>query len=233
MIRKLKKTLADAPVVGPYLQRIYARAKGRTFTSFKRSDQYWEDRYRVGGNSGSGSYGRLSEFKASVLNDFVRDNGIKSVVEFGSGDGAQLRLAKYPKYVGFDVSPTVIELCRKAFAHQPDYIFDLVGSERYNALAPVDLALSLDVIYHLVEDEVFDNYMRKLFAAADRYVIIYAYDAERVYSLKHERGRNFTKWIEHNAPNWELVRIVKNPYPYDPNDTNNTSQSDFFVYARR
>ena len=41
-----------------------------------------------------------------------------------------------------------------------------------------DLALSLDVIYHLTEDTVFEAYMRHLFAAGSRFVIIYATDRE-------------------------------------------------------
>jgi hypothetical protein len=41
-------------------------------------------------------------------------------------------------------------------------------------LGRFDLELSLDVIYHLVEDEVFDAYMRSLFAHAGRFVVIYS-----------------------------------------------------------
>lgn len=43
------------------------------------SRQYWEERYRNGGTSGEGSYNRLAEFKAKVLNDFVQCNNIKSI----------------------------------------------------------------------------------------------------------------------------------------------------------
>src|SRR3989339_1402077 len=65
---------------------------------------FWEARYRSGGDSGLGSFGRLAQFKADVLNDFVRQAGIASIIEFGCGDGNQLRLAAYPSYVGLDVS---------------------------------------------------------------------------------------------------------------------------------
>src|SRR5262245_1803168 len=83
------------------------------------SDQYWESRYRSGGNSGSGSYNRLAQYKADVLNKFVSDNNVGSVIEFGSGDGAQLRLAHYPQYVGVDVSRTVLEATIRQFADDP------------------------------------------------------------------------------------------------------------------
>src|SRR5437899_4317923 len=55
-------------------------------------------------NSGLGSYDKLAEFKAEVLNGFVKENTIKSVIEYGCGDGNQLKFAEYPSYLGFDVS---------------------------------------------------------------------------------------------------------------------------------
>ena len=64
------------------------------------SAQYWRDRYRSGGNSGAGSYGRLADFKAEIVNAFVREHDVASVIEFGSGDGAQLALADYPTLSG-------------------------------------------------------------------------------------------------------------------------------------
>ena len=50
-----------------------------------------------------------------------------------------------------------------------------------------DLALSLDVVFHLVEDEVFAQYMQTLIQAGNRYVIIYASDTDdnRGYEGSH------------------------------------------------
>ena len=67
---------------------------------------YWEGRYRAGGNSGAGSYGRLATFKAGFVNGFVELNAIRSAIEFGCGDGNQLSLLSVPRYTGVDVSPT-------------------------------------------------------------------------------------------------------------------------------
>src|SRR5689334_14993422 len=86
--------------------------------TFKRkggSASYWADRYQAGGNSGVGSYGVLADFKAATLNDFVAANNVGSVIEFGCGDGNQLSLANYPRYLGLDVAKGAIELCRTRF----------------------------------------------------------------------------------------------------------------------
>jgi len=41
---------------------------------------YWENRYKNNGNSGAGSYGRLAEFKAEIINKFIADKNINSVI---------------------------------------------------------------------------------------------------------------------------------------------------------
>lgn len=39
-----------------------------------------------GNNSGAGSYGRLADFKAEIINQFVTENDVREVVEWGCGD---------------------------------------------------------------------------------------------------------------------------------------------------
>ncbi len=75
--------------------------------------KYWNGRYKAGGNSGIGSYGRLAEFKAEIINNFVADYEIHTVIEWGCGDGNQLSLAQYPQYIGFDVSLKSVKMCKK------------------------------------------------------------------------------------------------------------------------
>jgi len=213
------------PVIGPIAVAI-ARPFRRDH--FDGSANYWEQRYTVGGSSGAGSYNRLAEFKAAFLNDFVDRNKIWSIIEFGSGDGAQLELARYPDYIGVDVSKTAVAATRSRFAKD--------GSKRFYESTELpegtsaELALSLDVIYHLVEDDVFDSYMRALFDTATHFVIIYSSNADAGAPAPHVRHRRFTDWIDINRPNFELQAQVPNPYPFDENDPDNTSFADFYVF---
>ena len=82
---------------------------------FPGSEEYWEKRYALGKSSGVGSYSKYAVFKAEILNNFVEMYNIKTVIEYGCGDGNQLKLAKYPHYLGFDVSSTAIKFCSKLF----------------------------------------------------------------------------------------------------------------------
>lgn len=198
--------------------------------AFRTSGEYWEQRYRSGGNSGAGSYSRLATFKAEVLNDFVATRPIGTVIEIGSGDGAQLALAEYPSYTGIDVSQVAVESTRRRFADDASKRF--LHTTEVTATDRAELALSLDVIYHLVEDAVFDSYLRQLFDAATKYVIVYSSNTEKFWSSPHVRHREFTRWVEDNRSDFALVETIPNRYPYDKADPDNTSFADFYIFER-
>lgn len=92
----------------------------------------------MGGNSGAGSYNQIGVFKAEIVNNFVKDNGVNTVIEFGFGDGQQLTRAKYPHYIGVDVSKTIYEKTKKRFADDPSKEFRLYDGD----IVPGELCLS-------------------------------------------------------------------------------------------
>lgn len=211
------------------LKSVLNKDKPKAPKPFPGSEAYWEKRYRSNDNSGPGSYGRLADFKAEILNDFVKQNDIQTIAEFGSGDGNQLELSSYPSYVGIDVSQTALDLCEDKFGDDPTKEFLLYNTKDSNAVK-AELVMSLDVIYHLVEDEVFENYMTALFNASTKYVIIYSSNYDEVLA-KHVKCRKFTSWIDqHVADQWSLVETIPNKYPFDEQDPEHTSMSDFFIY---
>jgi cyclopropane fatty-acyl-phospholipid synthase-like methyltransferase len=195
---------------------------------FRGSAHFWERNYARGATSGSGSYGAAAEAKADFLNTLVRDSGVRSVVEFGCGDGNQLSLAQYPHYVGLDVSRSAIGLCQRRFAADPAKSFFLYDGTCFAdraGLFAADLAISLDVIYHLTEDEVFETYMTHLFAAGQRLVVVYSTNMVMSGTAPHVRHRRFTPWVEANCPGWILAGVTQGPNP-------ERARADFFVYKR-
>ena len=167
-------------------------------------------------------------FKAEFLNRFVRENRVESVIDFGCGDGNQLRLSQYPSYTGVDVAVASVDICRGLFSEDPSKKF-VVASE-YTSDLMADLAISLDVIYHLVEDEVFEAYMWRLFGSARRFVIVYSSDYDANSPADHVRQRNFTAWVKGNVPGWKQVSHTPNLYPYDEANPDETSFADFYVF---
>jgi hypothetical protein len=228
----VKDALKQAPVVGDKLRRLYWKwlGRGRQPLSFPGSTLYWETRYAGGGNSGVGSEALFAEFKAEVLNAFVARHHVQTVIDFGCGDGRQLNLARYPAYLGLDVSRSAILRCRESFASDTRKSFHLLSD--YNG-ETADLAISLDVIYHLVEENIFEDYMRMLFMASTRYVIIYSSDSDEVTNPgnPHITHRKFTRWVRNNLPNWRLAEHVPNRYPYH-GDYRKGSFADFYIYEK-
>src|SRR5689334_9349682 len=201
------------PVIGQVATRLYRLVRRQSMPSFRGSSaRFWEHVYQTGGNSGDGSYGPLAAFKAEILNRFVAELGVNSVIEFGCGDGHQLTLMQYPSYRGFDVSDTAISWCQKRF--RDDATKEFRTLREYSG-EKADLALSLDVIYHLIEDSVFQAHVSTLFAASTRYVAIYSsnFDGASVSESGHVRHRRFTDWVDGNIRSWRLLRHVPNRYP--------------------
>jgi SAM-dependent methyltransferase len=172
----------------------------------------------------------LAVFKATTVNRFVEEHSIGSVIEIGCGDGNQVSLGHYPQYLGLDIAPTAVEMCRNRFANDPHKRFDIYKPAAVDQCA--DLTLSMDVIFHLVEDDVFDQYMTDLFAAAQCFVAIYGWDFDEPWSthVAFVRGRRLSRWIQEQQPEWELFQAVENPYRGQPPED---SRSDFYFFVRR
>ena len=226
----IKDKIKKIPLLGELLVKVSNRLKG--VHPFETSGKYWEERYRNGGNSGAGSYNNLAEFKGEIVNAFVNQNHIENVIEIGCGDGNQLKYLNFKNYIGYDISITAISICQKMYKDDTSKQFRLLDSE-IEVMA--DLTLSLDVIFHLIEDEVYHDYMKWLFSASKKYVIIYSSnydDHENDNVVAHIKHRKFTNWIEENAPEFELVDYIANKYP-DNGDGERTTFADFYIFQSR
>ena len=167
------------------------------------SKQFWEDRYSQGGNSGGGSYGNSATLKATIINDIIKRYKIKSINDHGHGDGNNIALLEgYDQYTGYDVSKTARDICIHKFKDHTAKRF----ISRETMFKKADLALSLDVLYHLVEEKVYTSYLKKLFSKCT-YVLIYAQDFDGDVSL-HCRSRKFTTYIEETFPDYKLIETI-------------------------
>jgi SAM-dependent methyltransferase len=198
---------------------------------FRGSANYWEARYASHGNSGRGSEGAEAEYKAEILNRFVREQDVRTVLEFGCGDGRLLQHLDFPRYHGFDVSPSALATCRRLFASDPSKSFSLL--QDYHS-EQADLSLSIDIIYHLVEEDVFGWHLQLLFQSAGKFVIIYSSHSSenRAYRGSHIYQREFLPWIQAQQPSWEFVERIPTPAKYRSNDWMDISP-EFFFFRKR
>tara|TARA_B100001093_G_C26847297_1_gene1023462 strand:- start:318 stop:1544 length:1227 start_codon:yes stop_codon:yes gene_type:complete len=187
------------------------------------SKKYWNLRYINGGNSGAGSYNYLSRFKANIINDFVEKNQVKSIIDYGVGDGNQLTLfdTESLTYTGIDVSKVIVSKCKEKFKNDKTKKFIHVD-DIHNELKS-DLVLSCDVVYHLIEDNVYQEYMKNIFSMSKKYVIIYAPNINH-NEAAHVKKREFIEYIFDNYTNFNLVKRIKENigcpfYIFQKNDT--------------
>lgn len=196
---------------------------------FKSSGGYWETRYRMGGHSGEGSRGEPARYKAEVINGFLKERQIQSMIEFGCGDGYQLGMFMVPRYTGVDVSKTIVEHCRELYASDGSKTFLVLDDYRDEK---AQLAVSLDVIFHLVEDKVYDEYMERLFSASSDYVMIYSTSIDLPNTgTPHVRHRNCVEDVANRFPQFKRLTDAETALP-PPVRFDRGQPTSFFVYQR-
>lgn len=193
---------------------------------FGSSGAYWELRYKLRGSSGAGSYGEIARYKADFLNAFCHEYHIEDVLEFGCGDGAQLERANYKRYTGVDISRTAIRQCRDRFSSDLTRRFfhldDFPGEM-------ADLVLSLDVIYHLVEDSVFQDHLDAVFSSARKFVVIFStnHSQRSKPGATHVRHRVISTVCTDAFHDFDLVQKP------DKDSCEQSVEAGFYVFRKR
>lgn len=209
---------------------IFSRLFRRKRTPFDASN-YWEERYAANGTSGDGSVGRLARFKADYINARIEDVGAKSAIEFGCGDGDQLELYDVDRYVGLDVSRSIIARCGKRFASDPTksfFVYDGTAFYDHAGVMASDVAISIDVTYHIVDEQVLLTYFDHLFGAGRSAVIIYTTDFDLAESA-HIRHRKLAPYFEKFSRDFTLTESVPNAFSGTGEQESNAM---FFMFKR-
>jgi 2-polyprenyl-3-methyl-5-hydroxy-6-metoxy-1,4-benzoquinol methylase len=131
-------------------------------------------------------------------------------VELGCGDGNQLDIGKYPKYLGLDVSNTAVVKTRERFRDMKQYRFAQINiyDDLKSEFGMFDVAMSLDVLMHLVEIEVYITHLLKLFSLAKKYVIVFAPNHDEPRARRNKLlYRKFTRYVAAAFPQWEIAAL--------------------------
>lgn len=184
--------------------------------------EYWDHRYRHGGNSGLGSHDiNYINFKKNYINNVIKNYSVETVVELGCGDGNQLSYFEgYTNYTGYDISNTIILKCKNMFINDTNKSFTNNINDILNNV--FDLSISLDVTYHLISDEMFITYMNNLFKLSDL-VCLYTTNTEKNESdVRHIKHRKIDVYIENTFKNFKLIDTL-----------NFNNLVGFFLYRRK
>lgn len=131
--------------------------------------QYWDHRYRTKRGSGPGSRRSAAAAKARFINNLMARYSVQSMIDWGCGDGVVAAKFYVPHYIGLDVSPIALVIAQRNCYQKTEqgYDWSWLYYDGFNA-PPIcaDLALSLDVIFHLIDDDMYRRHMELLFGSA-------------------------------------------------------------------
>ena len=90
-----------------------------------------------------------------------------------------------------------------------------------------DLVLSLDVIYHLIEDETYYSYMKNIVDACNKYLIVFSSNRNELTDTAHVKHRKFTEDLPSNI---KLINYIENPF-FDKKNYN-IYFADFYFFEK-
>ncbi len=222
------------------IHKYIAKISPRFYLSVRRrrigfnSQNYWRIRNRDLSASGSGSRGSLLDYKVEFINSLISRLAVTSLIDWGFGDGALASRIQVQDYLGIEISEDLVNRMLTSPATEiNNHKYILSGQYTGNVR---ELALSIDVIYHLTEDSTYHSYMANLFSSSSKYVLIYSsglYDTKDLPSAIHVRHRDLHRYHTANLQTeFSIEGIFKNPFPYNKRQPENTSFADFILLKR-
>jgi cyclopropane fatty-acyl-phospholipid synthase-like methyltransferase len=92
-----------------------------------------------------------------LVSEYIRPAPGARILEIGCGPGTIVQYLPNSEYLGFDLSPSYIELARKRFPHA-QFVCERVSQFSPQKQNSFDFVLALGIVHHLENDEA-----RKLF----------------------------------------------------------------------
>jgi len=134
-----------------------------------RAHEYWERWYRHGGTSGAGSIGKERQWKWEIMQEHA--GKIDDVLDVGCGDLSFWEGRDCSKYLGIDISETIIKRNRNL---RPTWNFKVHGAQ-----VPLDvharIVLCMDVLFHVMEDDAFRRILQNLCEYSKEWIFIHTW----------------------------------------------------------
>lgn len=160
------------------------------------SHQFWENRYKNGGNSGKGSRGLLRLWKWHQIKKFIKLNET-DVIDVGCGDMAFWKGKTCKLYNGIDISKFRIEKNREL---RPGFIFHVLDASVISKqLIPADAVFCLDMLFHIMDDSSYKKILHNLTLYSKKYIFIYTWrkapSKATKFTNSYQKYRNFDSYI--------------------------------------
>lgn len=173
----IKKTLPSW--AANYIQNTYLKLKFRKYRS-RTLEQTFDEVYHKkmwapeGSDmlSGAGSYGDTAERYVDFLQQFIKENEIKTITDIGCGDfniGSRISVM-VEHYNAFDVSGKIIERNKQMYPGLNNVLFKQQNA-CYDPIPKTDLVVVREVLQHLTNEQI-ELILANIEKSNSKYVLI-------------------------------------------------------------
>ena len=191
-----------------------------TFNRIYGTGEWAKDATGIG-TSGSGSTLEITREYRAYIEDFIKKNAVKSVIDAGCGDWSFSSAIDWgdASYLGVDIASDVIVPVRKK--HETGKIKFQVG-DITEELPAADLLISKDVLQHLSNDLIHKFIKNNLRKGKYKWVIL----TNDRSSDNHDIPTGRYRGIDLAAPPFHVKGVVDLPIKFEKETTKITSLLD-------
>lgn len=199
---------------------------------------YWDKHYLSGGDSGAGSFGAYSSWKADIVNQVISTYRVNTVLEFGCGDGNQLLKFQIPEYRGLDVSSSAVDTCKEVFKNDNSKSFQVIRPGSNIDFSSAQLVMSLEVLMHITLEVDYLWTLEKIFESSGKFVLIQVPLFEYTLFPKHshEKYRDIFRYLIDYLDSWSIIGLFVHPSVTTADRRKNVvgeMSSDFILLQKR
>ncbi len=140
-----------------------------------------------GFGSGHGSLPSVTRGYRKFLQDFMKDNNIKSVVDFGCGDWQFSKYINWKdiRYIGVETVPNLVT--KNQELHGSKNVNFILSPDKYYKISVADLLIIKDVLQHLEKGEII-KILKELVPRYRFVLIINNIEPRRSINVNIKRG---------------------------------------------
>jgi SAM-dependent methyltransferase len=167
------------------------------------ASRFFDRNYRSGGTSGDGSTIDVTTTYRHIIEEFIRLNDVKRVLDVGCGDWQFSRRIPWDdygiEYIGLDVSPHIVAQNNRDYSHERRKFLVIGDPKEVARYGDFDLIICKDAMQHM-PNAVVSEYLDQ-FAKASRFCLL-TNDAFPAINLNED--------IE--AGGWRALDLRKPPF---------------------
>lgn len=168
---------------------------------------YWDKRYKNGGDSGKGSIGRHRDWKWHVIEKYA--GSVNHVADIGCGDLSFWNGRDCLDYIGLDLSKVIYQ---KNILKRPRWLFFNHNASKYNSEISGDIVFCLDCLFHILDEFEYKQTISNLCKYSSDWIFIFTWRKNPFTTWKYALNYLITKQWKDLFPSLMKRKTTDNHY---------------------